>query len=107
MAMESRSAQIGEDRKRKRTFASRARTLYLKACHLFYNCGSNLAVIMSGTPLRPFCTTDIELFSQSFLSTPEAVKFITQQDVETVCYLPFIQRLTSYPASRNVQLLEL
>ncbi len=95
MATESRSAQIVEDRKRKRTFLSRAKTLYLKACCLFYNCGSNVAIIMPGTPLRPFCTTDIGDFSQSFLNTHEVVKVITQQDVETVGYSPFIQRWAS------------
>ncbi len=107
MAMESRSAQIGEDRKRKRTFVSRARTLYLKACCLFYNYGSNVAILMPGTPLRPFCTTDIGGFSQKFLNTHEVVKVTTQQDVETVFYPPFIQRWAYYSALRNIQLLEL
>ncbi len=107
MTKESRSAQIGEDRKIKRTFLNRAKTLYLKACCLFYNCGSNVAILMPGTPLRPFCTTDIESLSHSFLNTHEVVKVTTQQDVETVCYPPFIQRWASYPALRNIQLLEL
>ncbi len=95
MTKESRSAQIGEDRKRKRTFLNRAKTLYLKACCLFYNCGSNVAIIMPGTPLRPFCTTDIESFSQSFLNTHDVVKVTTQQDIEKVRYSSFIQRWAS------------
>ncbi len=89
MTKESRSAQIGEDRKRKRTFLYRAKTLYLKACYLCYNCYLSVAIIMPGTPLRPFCTTDIESFSHSFLNTHEVVKVTTQQDVETVCYSLF------------------
>ncbi len=62
---------------------------------------------MPGTPLRPFCTTDIERFSQNFLNTQEVVKVTTQQDVETVCYSPFIQQCAPYSVLRNMQLLEL
>ncbi len=56
--------KIFEDKKFNSSFLSRELTLYLKACYLFYNCSSHVAIVIK-TPqnqLRTFCSTEMTPF---------------------------------------------
>ncbi len=73
--------KIFEDKKLNSSFLSRKLTLYLKACYLFYNCSSHVAIGIK-TPqnqLRTFCSTEMIPFVQDFLTTQASVKYITQE----------------------------
>ncbi len=73
-----------------KSFLDREWTLYVKACHLAYNCSCDVSVIIK-TPqnqLRSFCSMNIQTLLHTILATREKIRFITQAQVEEVCYRP-------------------
>ncbi len=100
--IERQMEQIFEDRAANKSFLDREWTLYVKACHLAYNCSCNVSVIIK-TPqnqLRSFCSMYIQNLLNTFITTRDTIKVIAQEQIEKVCYTPpasFIQWLTFLP----------